>query len=48
MVKALSQFLLAGKLADKNVISFEFLKFSSGQMLQYLACLNEGIALLEL
>ena len=36
------------RLADENVISFEFLKFSSGQMLQHLACLNEDIALLEL
>ena len=39
---------LAGWLSDENVISFNFLKFSSGQMLQHLACLNEDIALLEL
>ena len=29
--------------ADENVISLEFLKFSSGQVLQHLACLNEDI-----
>ena len=33
---------------DKNVISFEIFKFSSGQTLQRLAYLNEEIALLEL
>ena len=38
----------AGKLSDENVISFDFLKFCSGQMLQHLACLNEDIVLVEL
>ena len=38
----------AGCQLDKNMISFDFLKFSSEQMLQHLACLNEDIVLLEL
>ena len=38
---------LAGRLADENVILFEFLQFCSRQMLQHLACLNEDIVLLE-
>ena len=37
----------AGRPANENMISFEVLKFSSGQMLQHLACLNEDIAFLE-
>ena len=37
-----------GRLADEHVISFEIFKFSSGQIFQHLACLNEDIALLEL
>ena len=37
-----------GSLADKNVISFNFLKFSSGRILQHLACLNEDMVLFEL
>ena len=43
-----SRSIPVGRLADKNMISFEFFKFFSGQMLQYLTCLNEDIALLEL
>ena len=39
---------LAEWLADEKIISLEFLKFSSGQALQHLACLNEDIALLDL
>ena len=39
---------LAGRLADTNVIPFECLKFSSGQLLKHLPCLNEDIVLLEL
>ena len=38
----------AGRLSDKNVISFEFFKFSSGQILEHLTCLNEDILLFEL
>ena len=38
----------AGRLSDENVISLEYLKFSSGQKLQHFACLNEDIVLLEL
>ena len=37
-----------GWLSDENVISLDFFKFSSGQMLQHFACLNEDIVLLEL
>ena len=39
---------LVSRLADENVISFEIFKFSSGQILQHLACLNIDIALIEL
>ena len=36
---------MAGRLANENMILFNFfLKFSSEQILQYLACLNENIA----
>ena len=38
----------AGRLSDENMISLEFLKFSSGQMLWHFACLNEDIVLLGL
>ena len=36
------------RLADNNMIWFDFLKFSSAQMLQHLTCLNEDMVLLEL
>ena len=36
-----------GRLADKNMILFDFLKFSSGQILQHLACLNEDITIVR-
>ena len=42
---------LAGRPAGcqtKTSVRSEFLKFSSGQILQHLACLNEDIALLVL
>ena len=39
---------LAGWLETKMKFRLRFLKFSSGQTLQRLACLNEDIVLLEL
>ena len=54
-VYALGQFLLAGMLADENVISFEICSEHALQhlaclllLVHYPTCLNEDIALLEL